>query len=254
MHVAAGAQFDRGVHAHAVRRFDHPAIIADVLDAGFGIGGDEMARCGVGRIVPTRRRDRHRDGIEAVAVAQFVSGMDDLLARCDVDDARLDRMAHRLDPAVAHLLDAAAHAERIDLVVAGEPAHQHRNVEPASLAVDDVGEQESASVFRRNAAAELPTHQRVHLGVLVDLAGDLDQQAGFAQRRDVVVQVGIRAFVRRDGIRQRRHGISSQKSPGQTGASHSAPASCPASRMFARRQRTQRSSMPATPAATFRPA
>lgn len=42
-----------------------------------------------------------------------------------------------------------------------------------------------------DAAAELPAHQRVHLGVLVELPVDLDQKARSAQRLDVIVKIGV---------------------------------------------------------------
>ena len=100
-------------------------------------------------------------------------------------------MRRGLDPALVDLLELAADADAVDLAVGGEPADQHRDVVLAALGVGDVGEQERLAVLLLDAAAELPAHQRVHLGVLVDRPIDADELAGFLQRADVVVQVGI---------------------------------------------------------------
>ena len=45
-----------------------------------------------------------------------------------------------------------------------------------------------------DAAAELPAHQRMHLGVFVDRRIDAPQQAGLVETVDVVVQVGVAAL------------------------------------------------------------
>ena len=112
------------------------------------------------------------------------STMRGAIGRCD-----------RPHPALVHLLERAAEPDAIDLAVGGEPADQHRDVVLAPLGVDHVGEQERLAVPLGDAAAELPAHQRVHLGVLVDRPVDPDQQAGLVERADVVVQVGIGALV-----------------------------------------------------------
>ena len=51
-----------------------------------------------------------------------------------------------------------------------------------------------ALVFR-NAAAELPAHQRVHLGVLVDRPLHAEEQTLLLQRRDVRVKVRVLQIV-----------------------------------------------------------
>ena len=94
--------------------------------------------------------------------------------------------------------NGAVDADAVDFAVGGEPADQHRDVVLAALAVGDVGEQERLAVLLGDAAAELPAHQRVHLGVLVDRTVDRDQQAGFVERAHVVVQVRV-ARARRCG-------------------------------------------------------
>ena len=118
-----------------------------------------------------------------------------------VDDARRQRLRRGRDPARVDLVERAADADAVDFAVGGEPADQHRDVVLAALGVGDVGEQERLAVLLLDAAAELPAHQRVHLGVLVDRAVDADEQAGLLQRADVVVQVGVGAGCARFGAR-----------------------------------------------------
>ena len=84
-------------------------------------------------------------------------------------------MPRRLDPARIDFLERAADADAVNLAVGGKPADQHRNVVFAALAVDHVSEEKRLAVLLLDAAAELPAHQRVHLGVLVDRTIDLDQ-------------------------------------------------------------------------------
>ena len=60
---------------------------------------------------------------------------------------------------------------RIDLGRGRERADHHRHVVAAALGVDHVGEQERAALVLRHAAEELPAHQRMQLGVLVDRRG-----------------------------------------------------------------------------------
>jgi len=57
-----------------------------------------------------------------------------------------------------------------------------------------VGEQERLAVGLGEPADELPAHQRVQLGVLVDRAVDLLQQAARAQGRKMLVEVRIAAL------------------------------------------------------------
>ena len=194
MIVDAGPQLERRVHAEPPPRLHLAAVIAHVLDAGVGILGDVLRQGRVGRDVPARRRDRQRNAVEAVArLVEGLAGDHDLMARRVLDDARRDRICRRLDPALVDLVETAADADAIDFAVGGEHADRDRNVVFAALAVDDVGEQERLAVLLLDAAAELPAHQRVHLGILVDRAVDGDQQAGRIERADVVVQVGIAA-------------------------------------------------------------
>ena len=111
-------------------------------------------------------------------------------------DARRQRVGDGLDPGRADLFERLAEADAVDVAVGGEARDQHRDVEAAALGVGRLGEQERLALRLRDAAAILPAHQRVHLGVFVDRLVDHDQATGARQRQHVLVQIGIAARVR----------------------------------------------------------
>ncbi len=198
--IDARSQLQRGVHAEPARRLHVAAIVAEILDAGVGILGDVLRQRRIGRDVPAGRRDRQRNAVEPVAgLVQRLAGDHDVMAWRLIDNARRDRVRRRLDPALVDFVKAAADADAIDFPVRGEHADRDRNVVFALFAVDHVGEQESLAIPLLDAAAELPAHQRVHFGVLVDRPVDGDEQVGLIERLDVIVQVRIAA--RRNGVR-----------------------------------------------------
>ena len=49
-------------------------------------------------------------------------------------------------------------------------------------------------ILRCDAAAELPSHEGVHLGVFVNQPVDLDEKPRLAKRFDMLVQIGIDAL------------------------------------------------------------
>jgi hypothetical protein len=57
-----------------------------------------------------------------------------------------------------------------------------------------VGEEARAPIFLEDATPELPAHERVHLGVLVDQAIDHDEQTCLLEGGDMVVKVRIAAL------------------------------------------------------------
>ena len=67
MHVDALPQFQRRIAADPVPRLDHRAIGTDVVNAVLGILGDVVRRADVRRVIPTWRRDRHRDTVDSLA-------------------------------------------------------------------------------------------------------------------------------------------------------------------------------------------
>src|SRR6185503_10018166 len=72
-----------------------------------------------------------------------------------------------------------------------EGADHHGNAVLPALGIDHVLEQERLAILLRDAAAELPAHQRMHLGVLVDRAIDGHQQARLVERPEVVVKIRV---------------------------------------------------------------
>ena len=193
MQVAAGPKLHRCIDAEPVRRLDLAPVIADVLNAGIGILGDEVRRRGIGRVVPARRRYRHRNVVEPLAVGKVRALKNDLLTGGvgAGDGFGGQRIGERLGPLVLDLFQGVADTQLIDGGIAREAANQNRNIEFPPLAIDDVGEQECLAILFRDAAAVLPAHQGVHLGVLVDGTVDLDQQARRAERRDMLVEVAV---------------------------------------------------------------
>ena len=117
-------------------------------------------------------------------------------------------------PFLLDVLDGAADADGIDLPIGGEDADRDRDVVFSPRAVDDVLEQKRLALGFRNTAAELPAHQGVHLGVLVDRPLHADQQSLPLQFGDVRVQVRIagvshvRFSNRPCGMAVRRRGFS----------------------------------------------
>ena len=82
MVVDARPQLQRRVHAEPPPRLHLAAVVAHVLDAGVRILGDVLRQRGVGRDVPARRRDRHRNAVEPLArLVEGLAGDDDLVAR-----------------------------------------------------------------------------------------------------------------------------------------------------------------------------
>ena len=179
MQIAAGAAGPRRhAHAETVGRLQLRTVGAHVADAGFGIAGD--AQCGgeVGRRIVARRRNRDRQQFEAaVRSAQRIARDDDLLTGRGAHDHRGNWIGDRLHPGVADLLDRPPHADGVDPRRGRQRADRDRNIVAAALAVDHVGEKESAPRVFGESALELPADQGMQLAVLVDGAVDAQQQA-----------------------------------------------------------------------------
>ena len=104
-------------------------------------------------------------------------------------------MRGRLRPTAVNLGRITAHADAIHRGIRRQSAHHHRKFILAPAAIDDVGEQECLALILFDTTNVLPTHQRMHFSILVDGTIDGQQQAGFAQRVKMVVQVGVVASV-----------------------------------------------------------
>ena len=94
-------------------------------------------------------------------------------------------------PFLLDFLDLAADADGVDLPIGSEDADRNRDVVFAAFAVDDVLEQKRLAFGFRNAATELPAHQGVHLGVLVDRPLHADEEPLPIQFGDMRVQIRI---------------------------------------------------------------
>ena len=106
-----------------------------------------------------------------------------------IDLHRRDRMGDRVDPGAADLLDRPAHADGVDLRRCRQRADRDGHVVAPSAAIDDVGEQERAALVLGQSALELPAHQRVQLGVLVDRPVDARHEPLRLKPRQVLLEI-----------------------------------------------------------------
>ena len=104
-----------------------------------------------------------------------------------------------MHPGRLDLLDRPAHADGVDLRRGRQRADGDRNVVTAPRQVDDVGEQERAPLILGEPALELPAHQRVQLGILVDRAIDAHQQPLRLERGEVRLEIERRSANRSCG-------------------------------------------------------
>jgi hypothetical protein len=102
-------------------------------------------------------------------------------------------MPDGVGPGAPDVVDRAAHAEGIDAGRRRQRAGRHRHVEAAAVGAHHIGEKEGAPLVLVEATLELPAHQRVQFGVLVDLAVDAHQQAGGLQIGEMLLEIGRRA-------------------------------------------------------------
>ena len=207
---AAGAR--RHADRQPVRGLQSRPVGAHVLDAGFGIPGDHVGGGEVRRGIVAGGRNRHRQGIQPLVVAQQVmAGDHHLLARGVGDDVGRDRVAHGPGPERADVLQGNVQTGAVDFLIGGQRADHHGDVEAAAPGIGDVGEQEGPPIGFRDAAAELPADQRMQLGILVDGLIDGHQKPGRVQRREMLLQVAIsalRQFGRRRAAGGPRHDAS----------------------------------------------
>ncbi len=190
--IAAGAGRLARHHAdhQAVARFERGTIGPHVADAAVGIFRHAQRGGEIRRGIEARRRDRHRQQLEAaVRRSQRVAFDHHLLARRVFHRDRRNGIADRAHPGVADLIDRQAHAFGVDFRRRRQRADHHRHVVALAFGVDDVGEQECAALLLRHAADELPAHQRIELGVLVDRPVDAHQQPGGFEVGEVLLKV-----------------------------------------------------------------
>jgi len=115
----------------------------------------------------------------------------ELLARWIVNKHWLDLVVLGEIPFRFDVLNLAADAEAVDFAIGGENPDRHRDVIAAALAVNNALEKEALALGFRDAAAELPAHERMHLGIFVDRALHPDQQPLLLQGSDMCVEIWI---------------------------------------------------------------
>src|SRR5262245_5638215 len=98
-------------------------------------------------------------------------------------------MRDRVRPGSLDLVRRPSHADGIDARRGGERPDHDRHVVCAAAGVGDVGEQEGAALVFGEAALELPAHQRMQLGVLVDRPLDAHDEALRLEQREVLLEV-----------------------------------------------------------------
>ena len=102
-------------------------------------------------------------------------------------------MRHRTHPCFSDRLDRLAHADGIDFRRSGKRANHDGHVVPPPLGIANVREQERPPLVLRDAAEELPAHQRVQLGVLVDGPVDAQEKTACCKISKMLLEVETRA-------------------------------------------------------------
>ena len=201
--IAAGPARLARHHAHdqPVGRFERRPIGAHVLDAGIGITGDAERGRQIGRGVEAGRRDRHRQARQATRRLEGVAREHDLLAARRIDGDRRNGTVDGPHPGFADLVDRLPHADGIDLGRGRERADHDRNIVATALGVRHIGKQEGAPLVLGNAAQELPTHQRMKFGILVDGAVDANQQTLRLKIGQMILKIEARAVVQPTAMR-----------------------------------------------------
>src|SRR5262249_10396216 len=101
------------------------------------------------------------------------------------------RLRQRARPGGVRLIDGYTHADLVDATAGAGRTHKNGHVVMPSLGVEDVSEQPGLAFVRAHAAAELPAHQWMELGILVDRLVDPDQEAGVIEGFDMIPEIAV---------------------------------------------------------------
>ena len=158
----------------------------------------------------------------------MVARKHDLLAARRTDGNRRKGTGNGPHPGCPDGLDRLSHPDGIDLRRGRERADHDRNIVTPALRVRHIGEQERAPLVFRHATEELPAHQRMQLGILVDGAIDANEQTIRLKIGQMLLEIEPRAVLqpaaRRDG-RLIEHQVSGSAFAGLVpgGAYHDPP-------------------------------
>src|SRR6185312_1045974 len=97
----------------------------------------------------------------------------------------------RVVPLCGDPLDRHAHADRVDFAIGRDAADNDREIVFAAARIDDVGKEKRLALGLGEPADKLPAHQGVHLGILVDRPVDLDEEAAFLERGEMLAEIGV---------------------------------------------------------------
>ena len=82
-----------------------------------------------------------------------------------------------------------AHPHGIDFRRRRKRANRNRHVVALPARIDHVGEQKSAPLIFPQPTLELPAHQGMQLGILVDRPIDAQEQPARIERREMILEV-----------------------------------------------------------------
>jgi hypothetical protein len=117
---------------------------------------------GIGTVVEARGGDGYGKFIQSKTFAlQLVAYVNLLLARCILDHHGWDRLRESELPFFVHFLSTiAAHAKEVDVLVAGQGPHNHRELVAPSFGVRHILEEPRLALLFGKPAI-LPPDQRV---------------------------------------------------------------------------------------------
>ena len=187
----------RHPHRHAGRAFQPGAIGAHVLHAGLGIAADTAGRREVRCAVKTRGRDRNRQAIEPLTLTFEIRVNHDFMTGSVGHLARRNRVGDGMAPDLADILDRGADTNAVDRAIGRECTNGNRQVIFLPARAGDVVEDKRLAVGFGNATTELPAHQRMHFGILIDRLVDGLQQVRLIQRFQMILKIRIPLTVKR---------------------------------------------------------
>ena len=116
-------------------------------------------------------------------------------------------MGDRPHPGCPDLVHRLPHADGIDRGRGGKRTDHDRNVVATAFRVRHIGEHEGPPLVLGNAANELPSHQRMQLGVLVDGSIDAHQQTIGFQVGEVLLEIEPRPAATGQSKRMQARGL-----------------------------------------------